>query len=370
MESIAARIKVTPSSPADTGGRAITTNKEVLIMTKSILHEKNEVSRLYYTGFIAITFVMASGLAIQNALYGYEQGTNEARAIVTGALFFVGDLALIALCHKLFPALLAQLFGLISIIGFAILSMFAAFAFLVGQQHHKDNYQITSKQEQVNRLDNHYNNLPVSQVINRRDTLREIRILNNKIDKLSEQNGGYVSSGSAAYLMISKATPYSFEQVSLIIRLAWSLVFVIGSMALGGMISTMKIRKKVIVKNDTRKESDEPASGANTRTQPSTAHAHDDKFKIDVDSMVKHLKGITDGKTITLKYIKGEAKTTDAQTKIIRDQLKKMKWLKKGGNGAAAQYKKATPKSIEKPAEATAEPVKKSNVFNFLARKS
>jgi hypothetical protein len=98
------------------------------------------------------------------------------------------------------------------------------------------------------------------------------------------------------------------------------------------------------------------------------AHANSDKFDSYVDKMTGFLAGKADGFKVTGKVIKSETSATDAQVKQIRKQLKKMKWLSQGVNGGAAQYLKSTPKSIEKPAEITAEPAKKAKVFNIFRR--
>ena len=305
------------------------------------------VPKYYYYSLVAITVIMASGLALQNALYGYEQGTNLFRAAVTGTLFFVGDALLIALCYRFFPYWIAVIFGSLSIIGFAFMSMFAAFAFLVGQQHLKDNYQTTSKQAQIMRLDNHLAILPPGDRYNRRDTLREISKLGNQIDTLSNNQGGYVSSGSAAYQLIAKNTGYTFEQVSMVLRMFWSLAFVIGSMAGGGILAHLRIEGGG-VKTGTA------TATVRRSTQKSKAHANDSNFEPNVQKMISFLSKKTDGYEVTEKVIRGQTKATDKQIRLIRKQLKTLGWLKAGVNGGATTYVKSTPslatvESIKKP---------------------
>ena len=270
------------------------------------------VPKYYYYSLVAITVIMASGLALQNALYGYEQGTNLFRAAVTGTLFFVGDALLIALCYRFFPYWIAVIFGSLSIIGFAFMSMFAAFAFLVGQQHLKDNYQTTSKQAQIMRLDNHLATLDPRSTINRRDTLREISRLDKQIDRLSSDNGGYVSSGSAAYQMIAKATPYSFNEVSMYLRMFWSLAFVIGSMAGGGILAHLRIEDSV-------KKQSKPTDDVKQGKQPSGDTATSPKH---YDRALKLIKNKAAGATVGIKSLRSKiSPNRDTQNDIIQQLI-------------------------------------------------
>ena len=129
-------------------------------MTDKNTTDKTIVHPLFYALLIFITLVMASGLAIQNGLYGYEQGSTEFRSWVTGGLYFVGDIGFIALSYYFFHRYITYSFCMISAIGFMALSMFSGVGFLAGQSHTKDNYQIISKQKQIERKDEYLKTIP------------------------------------------------------------------------------------------------------------------------------------------------------------------------------------------------------------------
>ena len=329
--------------------------------------QKKEVSLFYYCSLCGIIFFMAVGLAFQNALYGYEQGTTVFRCVVTGGLFFLGDLALIAFCHRFFPYWAAVTFGSISIIGLSLMSVFAAFAWLVGQQHTKDNYQIASKQAQIQRLDKHAATLNPKDKINRRDTLREISLLGRQIDKLSKEKGGYVSSGSAAYLMIANATknnesPYSFEQVSLAVRSFFSLSIVLASMAGGGLIAHMKVRQKK-EKELTIKKQDTSADVENKGAQAGGDSVAEPKhYKRALDWVKKREPGAPFKVTELRPIISRVSKTQDS---IIK-QLDENKEITIVERGTSHRYFRFKPEISQEP---VIEQPKKRGLLSLVGRK-
>ncbi len=220
---------------------------------------KQEVSDFYFISLLVIASTLAFGLALQNGMFGYAQGNTWFQIGVTSALFFIGDFALIALAYYLFPKFLTKLFGTFSIVGFAGLSIFAAMAVLVTQQHSKDSYLVTTTQTQITDAIKARDALPANYYSKTEKYNKTINKLKSEIKEMTHDDGGYVSSGSAVYALIAKATRFTVEEVTLFIRLSWSTVFVIGSLTLGGMLATMycplllKQRSKHIANRDTNK---------------------------------------------------------------------------------------------------------------------
>ena len=159
-----------------------------------------------------------------------------------------------------------------------------------------------------------------------------------------------------------------FESAALLLGISSDIVKLIFNVSIGGLLTIggamtgtrinsytchYLIKKQIDIQGKINKlitagiESDEPASGVNTRTQTSTAHAHGDNFDSNVQKMVSYLSAKADGYKVTEKVIKAETQATTAQVKQIRSQLKTQGWIVKGGNGAAAQYKKSTPAQQE-----------------------
>jgi hypothetical protein len=328
---------------------------------------KTEVSIVFYVLLLFITFAMASGLAIQNGMFGYEQGTSDFRKWVTAGLFFVGDLALIAGCyHYLNNKYAAAILCVISIFGFASLSGYAAFAFLTGQQSQKDNFIIIEKQIQIAEIRKDKNALPKNYFSKKMEYQSAINQLTKEI-QIEQKLTGYVSAGSAGYALIAKATPYSFEQVSLTARVSWSVVFIVGSIAFGGLLGSLKIRNKQAANKSSinlPKPGDVENKGAQEfDVQDNETDSDPKHYKRALEWVNKREPG--DGFKISdlRPMISKIKKTQDSIIKKLIDG-NQITITKRGTTNRYSRFIETdTPKSIEKPAEILAEPVKKKKSF-------
>jgi hypothetical protein len=206
---------------------------------------REEVSNGNYTLLVVLMLGLAVGNACMNGFYGSEQATTWGKVVLVTSLFFLGDLVLIALAHYLFPKAWTNAFATVALVGFAVLSMFSATAFLVGQQHEQDNPQLVILDNDIAKLEAKQATYPED---GQRALQRRISELQDKrLDYIttSTQKGTFMTGASAIYHWLSKVTGFSVEAVSLFVRSCWSFVFVVGSMALGGMLNTMYSPKQL-----------------------------------------------------------------------------------------------------------------------------
>ena len=209
---------------------------------------REEVSNSNYTFLVLLMLGLAIGNACMNGFYGSEQASSWGKVFLITSLFFLGDLVLIALAHYLFPRALTKAFASAALIGFAVLSMFSATAFLVGQQHEQDNPQLAMIDAQIVDIRSERNALPSDWLTRKREYTAQINALESERREYisdAKQDGGFMTGASAIYHWLSKVSDYSVEAISLFVRSLWSVVFVVGSMALGGMLNTMYSPKQL-----------------------------------------------------------------------------------------------------------------------------
>jgi hypothetical protein len=234
------------------------------------MSEIKSISNLAYFSLIIITFLLGLGLAIQNGFFGWEQGASPAKAVLTATMFFLGDAVLVVLAHFMMPRFITISLAWIVLIGLCALSMFAASAFLVGQEHsvtishnqqqiqnvdkfnEANNQLIASYKNEIRLLEQHIDSLPKGWPKNRALSMSKISDANNKIAEVSKQLIPYPTTDmettpeNAIYVWIAKATNTSQQTVSLFVRLSWAIIFVLASIVMGGL---MKILKDVKLKN-------------------------------------------------------------------------------------------------------------------------
>lgn len=199
---------------------------------------KTEVSGIWFWGFALLAVSIAAINAFMNAVYGFQSGTGWIQSLLIGAAFLLLDLALIALAYRYFPGWITGIMAVVSLIGLVPMSMFAATSFMVGQQHEKDAIVVETQSELVKGLQARVNATdPAASPINYRDASRELSRETDKLNRIIERNGGYVSGSSAVYHYLAKTTDSTVEKVTLIIRAIWSVVFVFVSVTLGGMLN-------------------------------------------------------------------------------------------------------------------------------------
>lgn len=209
---------------------------------------REEVSNGNYTLLVVLMLGLAIGNACMNGFYGSEQATSWGKVILVTSLFFIGDLVLITLAHYLFPRAWTNAFAIIALVGFAVLSMFSATAFLVGQQHEQDNPQIALIDSQIVDIRAERDALPSDWLTRKRNYTSQINDLEaerREYINQAKKEGGFMTGASAIYHWLAKVTGFSVEAVSLFVRSLWSFVFVVGSMALGGMLNTMYSPKQI-----------------------------------------------------------------------------------------------------------------------------
>jgi hypothetical protein len=208
------------------------------LRVSQFLNSRSEVTNTYYTCLLLLTISLAVAQALIGGFYGAEQGVGFFKKLLTTFIFFVGDLILVALAHMLFPPALSKFFATLALIGFCILSIFASTAFLIGQQQSQSNYIVEAQKDQIADLQKSRDALPSSWHLNRKNYDSQIAQLQAQLSKNIAEHGDQNSS-NAIYFWIAKITKTDVESVSLIVRSSWSIVFVLGSLALGGMLKTV-----------------------------------------------------------------------------------------------------------------------------------
>ncbi len=243
-------------SQYDDGDNLMTVNYESKL--KEFVDGKKLVSDRVMYGVVALTFLIALCNALMNAFYGSDQSDEIKRQCLFTLLFFLGDMILIALAYLILDKKRSLFLGKFALSGFVFLSIFSAVSLLIGQQHEKNNLAINMKKAAIEsikqRTDSHD---PKS--VNYRDASRELQVAVKEMNNMISEKGGYIGSSSAIYYYLSETFPaLKVETISLFFRFIWSVVFVSGSLAMGGIINSIYspsvlIRyKKMLVENQTR----------------------------------------------------------------------------------------------------------------------
>jgi hypothetical protein len=232
------------------------------------MSELKHISKAGYLALLFLTFFLALGIAIQNGFYGFEQGTTPFKSIITCSLFFIGDVVLIILARYLMPSFLMQFLSYFVFVGLSLLSIFAASAFLIGQQHQIDlssqavqiqkinelnaitDSAIAAKKKEISQLENHIATLPPGWYTNRTNTQKMIRevqkeigqLMNNRIQSPEIEKS--VSPENAIYAWIALAIGSTEQIVSLIVRVAWAIIFVFASIVMGGLLRFADMARK------------------------------------------------------------------------------------------------------------------------------
>lgn len=224
---------------------------------------KQEVSDFFYKVLLFIATTLAIGLALQNAMYGAELGTFWLAIIVTSCLFFMGDFALIAFAYWSLPKFLTKILSIISLIGFAVLSVYAAMALTLTMSHAKDNYMVELTQTQISNAIKEKDELGPSWKTRKKELGRKISRLKAELKEMTEDDGGVISNSGSVPVLIAKVFKLSTEVVKFYTRLTWAVVFVVGSITLGGMLATMycpfllDLRSKHLAKRDVNQKQGE-----------------------------------------------------------------------------------------------------------------
>lgn len=201
-----------------------------------------EVSKGFYYYFHFVVIAIGICLAIQNAAYGYSLGDTIFSMILTAVLFFLADMAFAGGCYLYLPFRAALCLGVISVLGLFCLSAFAAFAWMAGQMHTKDNLPLQLKIQESANLNTQAAELKPHQYVNKRETNKAIKKVNDEIVAMSDKQGGYVSSGSAVYKTLADETPYSVNQLSISTKTLWSIALVMFVTSGGGILNHLRIR--------------------------------------------------------------------------------------------------------------------------------
>lgn len=199
-------------------------------------HQLNQlVNPTYYRVLIIVTALTVIANAAFNIGYGVSQGVTITGAILTGLAFGLGDLILVCIGHLYIPRPITNMMGFISVVGLIALSVFSATAFLIGQQYAKDSYDVALQRRNVEILQSVYNQHHQLQTGQRLE--RETA----KLTTMVKERGG--DGATAIYHLIAKGTGYTVEVVTLVVRITWSLVFVLAGIAMAGYIQDIKITR-------------------------------------------------------------------------------------------------------------------------------
>ena len=209
-------------------------------------HQPNQlVNPTYYRVLIIVTALTVVANAAFNIGYGVSQGVTISGAILTGLAFGLGDLILVCIGHLYIPRPITNVMGFLSVLGLICLSVFSATAFLIGQQYAKDSYDVALQKRNVEILQSVYSQHHQLQTGHRLE--RETA----KLTTMVKERGG--DGATAIYHLIAKGTGYTVEVVTLIVRITWSLVFVLAGIAMAGYIQDIKTTRPTKTRGDKTK---------------------------------------------------------------------------------------------------------------------
>ena len=190
------------------------------------------VNPKYYRVLIIVTALTVIANAAFNIGYGVSQGVTIGGAILTGLAFGLGDVILVCIGHLYIPRPITNAMGFLSVLGLIALSVFSATAFLIGQQYAKDSYDVALQRKNVEILQTVYNKHHQLQ------TGKRLERETAKLTAMVQERGG--DGATAIYHLIAKGTGYTVEVVTLVVRITWSLVFVLAGIAMAGYIQDIK----------------------------------------------------------------------------------------------------------------------------------
>ena len=212
-------------------------------MATAIPTSKPQVNQLvnpkYYRVLIIVTALTVVANAAFNIGYGVSQGVTIGGAILTGLAFGLGDVILVCIGHLYIPRPITNAMGFLSVLGLIALSVFSATAFLIGQQYAKDSYDVALQRKNVEILQSVYNEHHQLQ------TGKRLERETAKLTTMVQERGG--DGATAIYHLIAKGTGYAVEVVTLIVRITWSLVFVLAGIAMAGYIQDIKTTRPATI---------------------------------------------------------------------------------------------------------------------------
>ena len=211
--------------PSNTFG---TSSATVQARIQQYTHGKLEVSNAFYGAMCLVTFLVVACNSVFNGLYGWEQGTTTVGTYLTAIAYTLGDWTLTILVTLIVPLFIARIAGVLSCLGLVALSVFAAAAFLIGQQYQQENYDITALKQSIEddrEAYQQYHKLATAQRIERKQ---------ERLSAMLREKGG--SGSTAIYHYVADATGHTVEAVSLVVRVSWSAVFVLAAIGLGGYL--------------------------------------------------------------------------------------------------------------------------------------
>lgn len=210
---------------------------EALIQNK-ITKEKEgrkEVSNGHYAAIVLSMFVIVGCLALQNALYGYTQGSTYAAMALLAVMYFAGDWALAALTslEKRQTNLTLLLFTAKG--GLVLLSFTAGVSFMLSEQQHKDvtNSRVASLEADITA------NQRAFEEYHKTITAQRLTALRRELEQERARVGANHHSSTALYLYLSRFTGVSFEAVSFSVRAVWIFVFIVTGMCLSSLLGLL-----------------------------------------------------------------------------------------------------------------------------------
>lgn len=188
-----------------------------------------QVSKFSILLFIATVTSVVTINAAFNLSYGASQGVTQWGVILTALAFASCDFVLLFLSYLFIPKWLGRVLGLVSMIGLVALSVFSATAFLIGQQYQKEAFDVQLLRQSIE------DDRAAYQKYHKQVTAQRIERKTNQLTALVNKKGG--DGATAIYHYIASATDYSYEAVSLTIRIYWAFTYVLAGMALASILS-------------------------------------------------------------------------------------------------------------------------------------
>lgn len=191
--------------------------------------------------FVCIVAVFFCGAqALVNGIVGFQQDENWLSCILSATLFFCGELTMILLVHRVAGKNLLKFISMISILGFCFMSIFSSASFFVGAQFEKDNQPILLAKKQMELLEKSIDSMPENWISKRREALEKMDKLRVETNKIAEKSGGYATGSTAIFHYLSKFFDCSVQEITLIVRLIFSITFLFGSISLTSFALSQK----------------------------------------------------------------------------------------------------------------------------------